>query len=241
MPQVQHLRVALDNRNAFRGTWFCRVLQFGLEDAIPSAPSLAFPPLGPGLGEKFGAPHAARCSFCPLPQTRRVTSKCSEGCGTSQVPHLRVALDNRYAFRGKCFGLVFWVRLGGRDPAQQLLRSPSPRSARGSAKNVRDTGRTLQLLPAAAVLTGTFGVFQRFSVMPWTIEMLFAGNGLARCCSSAWRMRSRPAASSLAFPPARPGARRKMCFTPRRTLQLLPAAAVFKCEVEVFRRLRDAT
>jgi hypothetical protein len=83
-----------------------------------------------------------------------------------QVQHLRVALDNRNAFRGECVGKV--LQFGLEDAIQ-------------------------------------------------------------------------PSSSFACLAPARPGARRKMWFTPRRTLQLLPAAAVFKCEVEFFRRLRDAT
>jgi hypothetical protein len=58
MPQVQHLRVALDNRNALLVRCFGKVLQFGLEGAISAAPSLAFLLLGTGLGEKCGTPYA---------------------------------------------------------------------------------------------------------------------------------------------------------------------------------------
>ena len=54
MPQVQHLRVALDNRNAFRWKWLGKVLQFGLEDAIqPSSSFSCLPPDRPGARRKI--------------------------------------------------------------------------------------------------------------------------------------------------------------------------------------------
>jgi hypothetical protein len=40
---MQKSRVIMDNRSALRGEWFGKVLQFGLEDASPAAPSLASP------------------------------------------------------------------------------------------------------------------------------------------------------------------------------------------------------
>jgi hypothetical protein len=58
----------------------------------PAASSLAFPPLGPWPGEKCGSPHVALCSFCPLPQSSSVKSKCSEGCGMPHKQKFRVAL-----------------------------------------------------------------------------------------------------------------------------------------------------
>jgi hypothetical protein len=77
------------------------------EDVIqPSSSFACLRPLGPGLAEKCVAAYSARCSFCPLPQMCSVNSKCSEGCGTPQVQHCRVAMDNRNALRGKLFGKV---------------------------------------------------------------------------------------------------------------------------------------
>jgi hypothetical protein len=67
MPQVQHLRVALDNRNAFRGNWFGKVLQFGVEDAIQ--PSISFPRSARSSAKNVARPHTTLCSFCPLPQS----------------------------------------------------------------------------------------------------------------------------------------------------------------------------
>ena len=201
------------------------------------------PPLGPGLGEKHGTPHrplqllpAAAVSTCELEVFRRLRDATSAAvpCGPGQ---------------SKCPSWeIFWRgvmgRLGGCDPAQQLLRFPSPRSARGSEKIVaRPTPHfaapahfriRIQSVPKVA------GHHQcRISVLHWLAEMHFAGIVLARWCSSAWRMRASPAAPSLASP-ARPRARGKTWAPPHRPLQLLPAAAVSTCELEVFRRLRDA-
>jgi hypothetical protein len=53
------------------------------------------------------------------------------------------------------------VRLGGCDPAQQLLRLPSPRSAGAQRKIWCIPCRTLQLLPAAAALTCKLQVFRK--------------------------------------------------------------------------------
>jgi hypothetical protein len=56
----------------------------------------------------------------------------------------------------------------------------------------------------------------RCSVQPWPSEMLVAGNVLARCRSSACRMRSSPAAPSLAVPPrsARASEKNVVCPSP---------------------------
>jgi hypothetical protein len=55
---MQIFRVALDNRNTFRGQCFGKVLWFGLEDAIqPSSFPVCFKPrLGAGFGNKIGTP-----------------------------------------------------------------------------------------------------------------------------------------------------------------------------------------
>jgi hypothetical protein len=111
------------------------------------------------------------------------------------------------------------VRLGGCDPAQQLLRLLCPRSARGSDKNVVHPTphcaasarfRSLEVSTGSAPKVAGRNTC-RSSVWPWTVEVLFAGNVLARWCSSAWRMRSSPAAPSLAFPRWARGSETKCC------------------------------
>ena len=176
---------------------------------------LPSPPLGPGLGRKTWAPPhrplqllpAAAVSTCELEVFRRLRDATSAAvpCGPGQ---------------SKCPSReIFWRgvmgRLGGCDPAQQLLRLPSPRSARGSEKIVaRPTPHfaapahfriRIQSVPKVA------GHHQcRISVLHWLAEMHFAGIVLARWCSSAWRMRSSPAAPSLAFPRSAPGSGKNM-------------------------------
>jgi hypothetical protein len=105
------------------------------------------------------------------------------------------------------------VRLGECDPAQQLLRLPSPRSARGSERYVvhpmphfAASARCRNLEVCVRSVPKVAGSHTcRISVWPWTIEMLFA-----------------------CLPPAGRGARRKLLCAPCLTLQLLPTSAVFK-------------
>jgi hypothetical protein len=127
--------------------------------------------------------------------------------------------------QSKCSSLDFlqgvMIRFGGCDPAQQLLRLLTPWSVRGSEENVaRPTPhfaacahyRSLEVcLPSVPKLAGRHTC--NTNVWPWTSEMLFAGNAF----SSAERMRSIPAASSLAFPPCGPGLGEK-CGAPHAAL-----------------------
>jgi hypothetical protein len=125
----------------------------------------------------------------------------------------RVIMDNRSALRGEWFGKVLQFGLKNAIQASSFFACLSPRSARVSEKNVARPRphfaasahcRSLEVcIRSVPKVVGCRKCST--SVLPWTIDLLFAGNGLASCCSSAWRMRSSPAAPSLAFPPLGPG------------------------------------
>jgi hypothetical protein len=191
-----------------------------LGDAIqPSSSFAGPPPARPGPRRKmWRAPrrtlqllHTAAVLKCALDVFRRLRHAASAAppCGPGQ---------------SKCSSWeMFWqgvaVRLGGCDPAQHLLLLPSPRSARSSAKNVaRPTPhfaasahcRSLEVwMRSVPMVAGRHKC--RSSVWPWIVEVLFAGNVLAKCCSSAW-MRSSPASLLLASPPLGPGLGEKCAF-----------------------------
>jgi hypothetical protein len=183
MPQVQHLRVALDNRNAFRGKWFGKVLQFGSEDAIqPSSSFACLPPARPG---------ARRKKMCaPLRTLQLLPTAAVLKCALEIVRRLRDATSAAPPCgpgHSKCLSReMVWqavaVRLRGCDPAQQLLRLPSPRSARGSAKNVVHPRphlaasarcRSLQVRAGSVPKVAGHNIC-RSSVWPWAIEMPFS-------------------------------------------------------------------
>ena len=100
---------------------------------------------------KLWHPHTALCSFCLLPQSRRVNWKCSEGYGTPQVQQFRVALDNRNALRGKSFGEVLWVGLEDAMQPSSFFAFLPPSRPGALRKLLRATRLTLQLLPTSAV------------------------------------------------------------------------------------------
>jgi hypothetical protein len=128
------------------------------------------------------------------------------------------------------------IRLGRCDPVLRLIRLPCvseknvarPRPHFAACAHCRSLAMCIR---SVSKVVGPHTC--RSPVRPWTIEMLLPGHVLARCCNSIWRMRSSPATPSLAFPPARPGARRDMWHAPHSTLQLPPTAAVLKCDFEV--------
>jgi hypothetical protein len=111
------------------------VVYLGLEDAIQSSTSFAcFPRVRFGARRQMWCTPYRTLQLLPPAAALQCELKVFRGCGTPQLQKFRVALDNRNALRGKRFSKV--VRLGRCDPDQQLLRLPSPRSARGSEKDV---------------------------------------------------------------------------------------------------------
>jgi hypothetical protein len=170
---MQKFRVALDNRNARREKCFCKVVQFGMVDAIQPGSSACFPPLGPGLG----APHVALCSFCPLPQPCSVNWKCSEGCGMPRVRKFRVALDNRNALGGKCVGKV--IQFGMVDaiqPGSSACFSPLGPGLGENVVHLLEFDRCfLHLFGSMTAYTPTMGIFSFFLLFPadiYTFGML---------------------------------------------------------------------
>jgi hypothetical protein len=119
----------------------------------------------------------------------------------------RVIMDNRSALRWEWFGKVLQFGLENTiQPSSFFSCLPPLGPELGEKCGVPQAA--LRSVPTVARCHTC-----RSSLWPWIVEVLFAGNVSAKCCSSAW-MRSSPASPLLAFPPLGPGLGEK-CACPR--------------------------